>query len=159
MQFFVASIGISLGLFFSIVLFRFERKAPYANQYLALLLFFLSLRIGKSVFYNFVELPLWVKNVGLAANLVVGPMLWFYGKSLLQNAYQWNIRRSLHFLPAMIYVVGCRFIPNEQGNGWWLVTYSIVLLQAFIYVCLSLSLWKKEQKQQGVSRSWYLSLI
>lgn len=156
--FFLASFGISLGLFFSLVLFRLKKIAPYSNQILALLLFFLSLRIGKSVFYNFVELPLFIKNMGLAFNLAVGPLLLLYGKSLLNQGFKIQKPQLFHFFPTAIYLLFCQNIPNAIDDKWWSISYSLVLLQSFVYVFLSLKLWYQQLIQAQPNLKWYLHL-
>lgn len=157
--FFLASFGISLALFFSLVLFRLKKTAPYSNQILALLLFFLSLRIGKSVFYNFVELPLFVKNIGLACNLAVGPLLLLYGKSLYEQSFRFYKSQLLHFIPSAIFLLFCTVIPNGTNSQGWYVGYSLVLVQSFVYVFLSLKLRRKQPLNgQPNPNRWYFYL-
>ncbi|MEL6863094.1 MAG: AraC family transcriptional regulator [Bacteroidota bacterium] len=153
--FFIASFGISLGLFFSLVLIRRKRRKGYADQLLALLLFFLSLRIGKSVFYNFLELPVFIKNLGLACNLAVGPLLWLYGQQLLKADFQWNKWQWLHFLPSLIYLIFCPILPNGGPTSAWHISYSLILLQAFSYASLSGYLWIQHRQQKSAAVRWY----
>lgn len=156
--FFLASFGLSLSLFFSLVLFRLQGARQLANRILGLLLLFLSLRITKSVFYNFIELPLVIKNLGLAANLAIGPLLLLYGRSLVKQNYQVSRGVILHFLPTLCYVVFSPVIPNAIGDESWRISYSLVLAQSFIYVGLSLMLCWREMSSLIRERAWYLSL-
>ncbi len=150
--------GIVLGLFFSLVLFRKPCQPPYSNQLLALLLFFLALRIGKSVFYNFVELPVWIKNLGLACNLAVGPLLFLYGTSLYQKHYRWKPIEFLHFLPAAGYVIFAGWIPNDGVSLFWKISYSLILLQSFGYVSLAFWLLQNRFDSGTPSAKWYAYL-
>ncbi len=154
----LASFGLSLSLFFSLILFRLPGIRQWANRILGLLLLFLSLRITKSVFYNFVALPLVVKNLGLAANLAIGPLLFLYGKSLLQPDFKPSKWTILHFLPALFYVLFSPLIPNATGDEGWLISYSLVLIQSFIYVGLSVWLCWRDRSSLVAERGWYLSL-
>lgn len=156
--FFLTSFGISIALLFSLVLFRLERRPPFANQLLALLLFCLSMRISKSVFYNFVELPLFIKNLGLAFNLAVGPLLLLYGYSLLADEFRFSKRTYLHFIPSGIFFIACGIIPNSTAEVGWYISYSGILLQSFIYVFLSWRLWTKKENVEAHKGRWYLYL-
>lgn len=75
----ISGIGLGISLFFGIYLLKGKK---IQNTILGILLVVLTLRITKSVFYNFVELPVFIKNLGLAANLAIGPLLYLYGRSL-----------------------------------------------------------------------------
>ncbi len=156
--FFLATSGLSLSLFFSVVLFRLKGTRQFANRILGLLLFCLSLRITKSVFYNFIELPLVVKNLGLAANLAIGPLLYLYGKSLFQGLLKSPKWAALHFLPTLSYVLFSPVLPNGTGDDLWRISYSLVLGQSFIYVALSLGLWWQQMPRSNAESRWYLSL-
>ncbi len=156
--FFVTSIGISLSLLYSFLLYRWDKRPPYSNQILAILLLFLSLRIGKSVFYNFVDLPLIIKNFGLAFNLAVGPLLLLYGQSLLKSNFKLKRRDILHFIPSFIYLLFSWIIPNAQGNPIWQLSYSLVLFQSFCYVYLSWKVWYTYSESKDFKSTWYLSL-
>ena len=158
--FFIASCGIGLGLFFSWYLWKKDQIAPFSNQLLSLLLFFLSLRIAKSVFYNFIDLPLWIKNWGLAFTLAVGPLLYFYGRSLLGKPLpKWSIL-GLHLLPAILYFLGSPWIPNGVSILAWYYLYSIILLQSFSYAGISLYIYPqlKALHKGDLKSRWYLWL-
>ncbi|GAB5552698.1 MAG: hypothetical protein Sapg2KO_22890 [Saprospiraceae bacterium] len=137
---FGSTFGLSLSLFFSLVLFRWKHSS---SQLLAFLLLCLSIRIGKSVFYNFVELPLWIKNIGLAANLAVGPLLYFYVKSIINPGLKISKKQLLHFLPAALYLLGSPFIPNATDSPSWSLLYSLIIVQSFCYVGLSFGVKNK----------------
>ena len=153
--FFIGSIGISLGIFISIILL-YHRESK-SNIILGLLLLFLCIRIGKSVFYNFVDLPVFIKNIGLAANLAVGPLLFLYGRSILNKNFLLRKIDILHFIPAVLYLMFSPIIPNDTESVWWLVTYSFVLAQSFIYVILSAYQWLIHF-EKGISSKWYIIL-
>lgn len=155
--FFSASLGLGLSLFFSVVLLRWEQADSWSNQLLGGLLLFLSLRITKSVFYHFAELPLYIKNLGLAANLAVGPLLYFYGQSLADRAWKWRRTYLLHFIPAAIYVLASPILPNGAAEPAWHWLYPVVMTQAFIYAIMSLQLGYVSLAEQPSHRRWYLS--
>lgn len=140
----LSSIGFLFGVFFSAYLLLLNKHKSHLQFLLGGLLFVLSLRIGKSVFHNFVDLPTVIKNMGLAANLAIGPFLLLYGKVLMQQ-YQLQRKDIAHFLPALIYIVFSALIPNESGEYWWSISYTFVIVQQGGYLGLALRLiehWK-----------------
>lgn len=127
---------------------------------LGLLLIVFALRITKSILYNFVELPLFIKNLGLAANLAVGPLLYLYGYHLISQDQSFNKANLLHFVPSLIYVVFGQMIPNSDGSVFWVIGYTFILFQSYLYLGMSIYLYlKKMQPIQKELRLWYIRLI
>lgn len=124
----LSSIGFLFGIFFSAYLLLFNKHKSHLQLLLGGLLLVLSLRVGKSVFHNFVDLPIIIKNLGLAANLAIGPFLLLYGKVLMQE-YHLQRKDTVHFLPAFIYIIFSHLIPNETGEYWWSISYTFVIVQ------------------------------
>lgn len=156
--FFLASLGLGLSLFFSFVLLRWKGPRQQANRLLGLLLLFLSLRITKSVFYHFVELPLIIKNLGLAANLAVAPLLYLYGRALSASTWRWTSVQLIHFIPALAYVILSPVLPNGASAPAWQWLYPLVLGQSFVYGVLSLKTGYKLLQQDRLTQNWYLSI-
>ncbi|WP_343486985.1 AraC family transcriptional regulator [Allomuricauda sp. d1] len=155
----LSSIGLALGSFFGIYLLSTTKWKSLPNTILGLLLLFLSIRTGKAIFYNFLELPLFVKNLGLAANLAVGPLLYLYGKALLYENFKPHKSLVWHFFPAILYVFFCWLIPNSTEDLFWYVSYSLILLQSYIYIFLGLKTWyaQRELNIRSIS-NWYKNL-
>ncbi|MEP5611265.1 MAG: helix-turn-helix domain-containing protein [Cyclobacteriaceae bacterium] len=151
----ISSTGLGLSLFFGFFLLK-DRRLD--NNILALLLIILTLRMTKSIFYSATDLPLFVKNLGLAANTAIGPLLFLYGKVLLGKR-KIETKQYFHFIPALIYVLLCNSIPNEEGSLLWAITYSAVLIHSFAYVFFSLIQYAKMKDfiDQGLRR-WYLQV-
>lgn len=140
----LSSIGFLLSGFFSGHLLFLKRNKEPMHLLLGGLLLALSLRVGKSVFYNFTDLPVIVKNIGLAANLAIGPFLLLYGKVLLQR-YTPQRKDLWHFLPTTVYFLFCAIIPNQSGDYFWYTSYAFVMSQQLCYLVLSIFLiesWK-----------------
>ena len=152
----ISSLGLTLAAFFGVYLLSSKAYRSLPNTLLALLLLALSVRTGKAVFYSFIDLPAYMKNLALAANLAAGPLLYFYGKSLLQVC-KWKKIWLLHFLPAFIYLVGAWSIPNSPDHTIWKIGYALILLHSYVYVYFSL---KTATKMSHNTRhgAWYLSL-
>lgn len=155
----LSTVGLVLSSFLGCFLLFSPRCKSLANTLLGLLLLLLSLRIGKAIFYNFVELPLFIKNLGLAANLAVGPLLYFYGRVVLLKTLTWNWTTFLHFLPSIIYIAFCWYIPNATGDVYWTIGYSLILLQSYVYVFYSLRiLHQQKDKVPNWTKKWYRNL-
>ncbi|MBS9463508.1 AraC family transcriptional regulator [Flagellimonas sp. 389] len=153
----ISSFGLGLSFFFGIVLLK-NRKLP--NRILGLLLIVFALRITKSILYNFVELPLLIKNLGLAANLAVGPLLYLYGYHLLSQNQSFKRSHLLHFTPSLFYVLFGQMIPNSDGSVFWDISYIFILFQSYLYLGMSIYLYRNKMK--GILkelRLWYVRLI
>lgn len=153
----ISGIGLGISLFFGIYVLRIKKVQ---NTILGILLIVLTLRITKSVFYNFIELPVFIKNLGLAANLIVAPLLYIYGYSIYVTT---KIRlKSVipHLIPGLIYVVFCNAIPNDIDSDFWKLSYSFILVHSFSYVLASLFISRKSQITVDKKvREWYVLLV
>ncbi|MDW3646406.1 MAG: helix-turn-helix domain-containing protein [Bacteroidia bacterium] len=153
----LSSIGLGLSSFFGVFLLRNNKLE---NRLLAWLLIALSLRITKSIFYIHLELPLIIKNIGLAANLAVGPLLFLYVSSFLQKKKQLKTEEAAHFIPSLLYLLLSPILPNGGDSSFWMISYSFILIQSFIYVFLSASLLaEKIQKPRSTETQWLIALI
>lgn len=161
----LSSIGFLLSGFFSAYLLFVKKNKNHLHLLLGGLLLVLSLRIGKSVFYNFTDLPVVVKNLGLAANLAIGPFLLLYGKVLIQQ-YALQRKDVWHLMPAVIYAIFSAIIPNQIGNNLWYASYTFVISQQLCYLGVAAVLienWKEAWqhiRQKGFVILWTaISLI
>ncbi|WP_025664239.1 AraC family transcriptional regulator [Aquimarina megaterium] len=153
----ISGIGLGISLFFGIYLLRLKKVQ---NTILGVLLIVLTLRITKSVFYNYIELPVFIKNLGLAANLAVGPLLYIYGRSLFIKTKTQLKFVLFHFIPSSIYLIFCNSIPNEINSVFWKLSYSFILVHSFSYVIASLFISQKRQITIDKKvREWYILLV
>lgn len=84
--FFVSSLGAFNGLVISLYLFFSKRKKNLSTIFLCLLLLALSIRVIKAVFLYFDHsLPKIYVQIGLSACFLIGPSLYFFFRSALQN--------------------------------------------------------------------------
>lgn len=152
----LSSIGLGISSFFGFFLLRNKKLE---NRLLAWLLIALSLRITKSIFYIHLDLPLLIKNLGLAANLAVGPLLFLYIRSIFQDK-QLNPKEAVHFIPSALYIVFSPILPNGGNSDIWLISYSFILVQSFVYVYLSASLLADNIKaKRSKDINWAIALI
>lgn len=153
----LSSVGLGISLFFGIYLLKSKRVQ---NTILGILLIILTLRITKSVFYNFIELPTFIKNLGLAANLAVGPLLYMYGRSIFMEPKIRFKSFSIHFVPSLCYVLFCNHIPNDVHSDFWKISYSFILIHSFTYVIASIFVFQKnEVSVNKKTKEWYFLLV
>ena len=107
--FFFSALGAFNGILLSAYLFFANKEKNLSKYLLGALVLALSIRIGKSVLLYFDRgLPKIYLQIGLSACLFIGPFLYFYLKSVLQNITQLpkNWKWGLLSLLAFILVAG-----------------------------------------------------
>jgi AraC-like DNA-binding protein len=84
--FFVGALGVFNGLILSVYFLRFVKKKNPSSFFLGCLLAALSIRIGKSVLVYFdPHLPRIYLQIGLSACLLIGPSLYFFIRSAIEQ--------------------------------------------------------------------------
>ncbi|MEM9324078.1 MAG: helix-turn-helix domain-containing protein [Bacteroidota bacterium] len=146
----LSSLGLGLSLLLCVLLLRTHSAK---NHLLSLLFLFLTLRVTKSVFYGMTVLPLYIKNLGLAANLAVGPLLYLYVRTALTKT-SYGRSDFVHFLPTIAYALLSPWIPNGAEYPSWFWSYSLILIQSFVYVALSLRLLSAHRMGESPEISW-----
>lgn len=155
----LASLGVAQALLLIIYLLASKTGSRQANVLLAMVLLGLSIRIGKSIFNHYLEIPPWQRNIGLSGLLIVGPCFWLYAKTLLRAEFRLQKRHSLHLLPASIYIVFSWLIPNNFDFAAK-VSYVFVLIHLLVYLMLS----EKQRRaypspaQDKLKTAWLLKL-
>ncbi len=125
----VSGLGVVHGLFMAIFLWTYKKGNKVANRLLSLLLVVLSLRIGKSVFLEFLdELDVKIIFTGLATLTAIGPLFYLYSKSILQKEFSLNPNHLIHFLP---------LLPGI-GFGLWVDELQLTVLPKYIFVSIFL---------------------
>ncbi len=110
-----STIGVINSLVLITFFLRTKKGVRIQNQLFALLVFALTLRIGKSVllFIFSDDLFSFLLNLGLAGFLSVGPLFFLFTKSVLSKNFKLTYKHIFHFLPALIFIV-----------FWWLIAYN-----------------------------------
>lgn len=157
----LGSIGVIIALFFGFFLIATRNKRSKANLFLAVYLLAFSLRIGKSLFYNYFPIDPVIRNVFLGMLLAIGPSLWFYVKYLSQTEVTIKIKEVyIHYIPLLLFVTFCWIIPN---NATFLSTTIFIglIVHIFSYSTYSLYWLLKQnksvlQKKSLKIRKWLL---
>lgn len=154
-------IGVLNGLFLSVYLLFFRSKKNPADKYLGLLLLSISIRMGKSIFFQAASLSFLTINVGLAAFTCVGPFLLFYLKYSAFPDYKFRWINTLHFIPAL-FVLSGSFTPYPQEHPVWDLRYDLIMIQILYYIVLSFIFYKRNIRQfknLPYNKNWYLFLL
>lgn len=154
----VSCLGIAQALFLCTYLFTLKKGPRSAHLFLALIIFGLTLRIGKSILNEYVELSDWQRNLGIAGILLVGPSLWLYGKMILERtSLTFNFILS-HYIPYVLFSAFCVAIPN-RFDMLSLGIYYGVFFHLLVYLMLSVYLWTRAHANSRVSvLNWYRNL-
>lgn len=152
--FLISSLGIVQAILLCIYLFSLRNKR--ANLFLAIMLLGLIMRIGKSIFNNYMPLDPGVRMLGISGLLLVGPFLWFYGKALFEKT-EFPKRNYLQVIPFLLFISLAFVLPN-RADFISLLIYSLVLAHLAFY--LGLSWWYSISKLKGERlRSWYITIV
>lgn len=165
--FFLSALGVFNSIVLSFYFLFFKQNKVKSDLFLGLLLLALSVRIGKSVFYNFnPQLSKTYLQVGLSACFLIGPLLYFYVRSLLQNLNYSLAKYSLILLTISISVFGFLFPYKDNPLMWRGIIYYFINIQWFIFIVLSTyearQIFKKlasNRRQISYNETWILSVI
>ncbi|MFP2997790.1 helix-turn-helix domain-containing protein [Spongiivirga sp. MCCC 1A20706] len=142
------SIGVILGLFFSIFLLISRKKQPKANIFLAIYLIAFSLRIGKSLFHNYFEIDATLRTYFLTIQLCIGPSLLLYSSYLFKREITSFHRAYIHYIPFFVLLSIAWLIPNN-GNPIFGIFYTILIAHMFGYTLFSLFWLNKPTKRKA----------
>ncbi|MEN1783558.1 MAG: AraC family transcriptional regulator [Bacteroidota bacterium] len=155
----LSCLGIAQALFLCIYLFTLKKGNRYANFFLGLLILGLTIRIGKSILNEYLDLVAWQRNLGLAGILLVGPSLWYHGKVLFGATTRFYPKQYLHFLPYLCFTFFCWLIPNRYDTlSIWI--YYGIFFHLLCYLILSAGVViHMDKKSHSAVQSWYRNLV
>ena len=122
--FFFSALGIFNAALLAIYLVAFKRNKQLADFYLAALVFLVVIRVGVSCFQYFGQLPFEIIKLGLIANLLMGPAVFFLMKALIQSDKP-LIRHSLWHLGAWALGLGITWFSFDTYTWDWRVRFVI----------------------------------
>ena len=164
--FFFSALGAFNGLLLSFYFAFIAKKKQFSNIFLALLLFTLSIRIIKSIFFYFnSNLSGIFIQIGLSACILIGPSLYLYFKSIITNSVN---RGRIHILPFLIgiTVLGIIYPYVEHREVWSRYIVIGIYMQWLIYIIASFKFikptfqktFKKKEKLTAID-IWLLSIF
>lgn len=112
----ISGLGVLHGFFLSIILWNYG-KTSKSNKILSVLLFVLSLRVGKSVFLEFTEhLEIKLIFIGLSTLMAIGPLFYLYMRSLIEKEFEFKKNDWLHFVPLSLGLVFGIWMSEEAAD-------------------------------------------
>ncbi|PAM94370.1 hypothetical protein B4N84_15000 [Flavobacterium sp. IR1] len=165
--FFLSALGVFNSIVLSFYFLFFKQNKNKSDLFLGLLLLSLSVRIGKSVFFNFNhQLSKTYLQIGLSACFFIGPLLYFYVRSIVQNLNYSFAKYSLLLAIITISIFGFVFPYKEYPIIWRGIIYYGINIQWFIFIVLSIyearQVFKKlatNRNQISYHETWVLSVI
>lgn len=121
MLFFFSGLGAFNGLLLSFYFMFLAKPRSQSNIFLGVLLFMLSVRVAKSVFYFFMaDISYTFLQVGLTACFLIGPFLYFYFASVStqrpQSSLHWKQHLYVHI--PIILLINILY-PFESNIELW----------------------------------------
>ncbi len=155
----LSCLGVIQALFLCFYLFTLKKGNRRANTFLAFVLLGLTIRIGKSIFHNYLEVDPRIRNLAISSILVVGPFLWFYGKELFDKQRAFSKQQYLHLIPFGLFVLCSPIIPN-RGDFVSYLAYSLVFVHLGIYVIVCWKLILKAKRAASTQLlKWYRNIV
>jgi len=138
--FFFSVLGVFNGILLCLYLFFFSKQKSLSQYLLAALILALSVRIGKSIILYFDrDVHKLVLQIGLSACLFIGPFLYYYLRSVLEQTKEMpkKWKASLCGLLAAIIIIGT-LRPYHTAPEFW-NTYVVhgIYIVWFLGVCAS----------------------
>jgi len=162
--FFFSALGAFNGFLLSLYFAINTKKEHITNYFLSLLLFVLSVRITKSVFFYFnANLSNVFIQIGLSACILIGPFLYLYLKSYHEDQ---KVNWIKHVAPFLIIMTGLGFFYSyvEHQLIWTRYIVTIIYAQGFVYLALAFKYLKpiilKFRSNDSLKKIevWFLSI-
>ncbi|MDO5981265.1 helix-turn-helix domain-containing protein [Flavivirga spongiicola] len=136
--FFLSALGAFNGLLLSIYFAYSTKYKKFTNYFLSLLLFVLSIRIIKSVFFYFNQkLSVTFIQIGLSACVLIGPALYLYIVSTLKETTP--KRWLIHIVPLvfLLIILGIIYPYWSYKELWSRFIIKGIYLQWLIYIIIT----------------------
>lgn len=166
--FFICSLGVFNGILVSLFFLFFNKTKRVSNFLFGLLVFFLSLRIGKSVYRIFaIDHDLLIMQIGLSACFLIGVSLFYYVKASVENKKEIPKSWKVHFLSLFSFITIIGFIKPYKNNfefwGWfvWVIygTWGVYLLMATYVLKDVLVKITKRLEKNTTSEYWLVGVL
>ena len=164
--FLLSALGAINGIFLSLYFAFFTKQKTKTNYFLGALLFVLSIRIIKSVFFHFnPDLSQTFIQLGLSACLLIGPFLFLYIRAALGDGPSQKSNWTYHILPYIVLAIAAWFfIPYRSYRALWspyLVRGIYIIWLLYILRCgfLLQPLFKKVFSRKGRLNDFEVLLV
>ncbi|MGH1386457.1 helix-turn-helix domain-containing protein [Kordia sp.] len=142
--FFLCSIGVFNGFIASIYFLFFSKQKRVQNFFFGLLLLFLSVRIGKSVYTIFTpreERNIWIIQIGLSACFLIGIAVFYYIKSSVENTKVIPRSWKIHIAILLVFIATVGLTNSYASNPSFWNHYFVKFIYTVWGVYLALSVY------------------
>lgn len=163
--FFFAGLGVFNAVLLAGFFLFFIKPRRTLNLIFGCLILMLCIRIGKSLFHVFMEVPRTIRQIGLSACILVGPLLFLYLKGLSAKAEGLGNKEALHvLLPFLGILVFGIARPYEHFDQLWNeVVVQVIYLVWIAYVLASLQyilpLFQAEKRKSWTAIEKWMLLV
>ena len=158
----LTSIGAIQSLFLSVLIIA-RKKLSNRQVLLVALLISLTVRVGKSGLWIFSDdLPLWLLNLGFAAQAAIGPFLLLYTLSFLKRDWRLPTYYWLHLIPAVIILFFSPFLTLQSfwyQGAYKLLCYHNLAYTAFTFAYYYQKVYKESHQFRFKHRVWLILII
>lgn len=140
--FFFSALGVFNGFIISLYLLFFKKSKSPSSYFLGLLLLAVCLKIGKSfILYFYPQLPGIYIQAGILGSAFVGPSLFYFIKSALQQETKIGGKQLLIYLFWLLAIaIASIAAPYDSQPDLW-NNYIGTVISAQLVVCVLLSGW------------------
>jgi len=146
----ISSIAVSHGLFWAVVLMGMNQRL--SNRLLAVLLFMISLRVGKSVFGILIPGHMFAfSTIGVVSMSAIGPLLFMFTRSLFDSNYRLTWKDWLQLVPIAALLVMSVFVEWKSLH----ITYRLFTTLVLVYMIITLIfLWRNRETFRADDMKW-----
>ena len=115
-------------LLLSVFLFSINHGKKRSNRLLALFFLLLAINLadGLLVYYGFFEKFPALAHLEDGFVFLIGPVLYFYTRSVVYRSFEWKTRDALHLLPFVTFTVGFQIYYHLQTPEYQVVIQSAI---------------------------------
>ncbi len=153
------ALGIAQSVFFACCLLSFKEGNKTSNRIFSALLITLAIRLAKSVTYYFFVLDPVFMNIGYAAHIAIGPLLFMYVTGFNSSSHKFSPLNLLHLTPTL----GILILSFQLKENFWLPWgYAVTLYYSLIYFSFTwmyLLSSRSHERLNAIERNWLLILV
>lgn len=150
----ISGAGLIHGILISLFLLTNKTKKTLSKSLMAIILLLMAFRVGKSVLFYFAEdVDFFIIFIGLSILLILGPLLYFYIKSITIPNYQLKKTNFHYFWPFVLMLI-LSFLATEEwfiehGEFWAFILLAFVYGHLALYIVKSWQIVKKILKKEN----------
>lgn len=139
--FFFSALGVFNALLLAIYLVAFQSKRSHSDRFLAVLVFLVVIRVGVSCFQFFGPIPFGFIKVGLIANLLMGPAVYFTVKSIFETSEK-TLSESLRHLVFWLLAFAIAWFVFDAYTWDWRIRF-VLHFGLAVYLLVTALTWRK----------------